>query len=38
MNTALPTYLVCIKERTAGTNMQTPLTMTLIKSWSDNKP
>jgi hypothetical protein len=38
VNTAFPTYLVCMKLRTAGVNMQTPLTMTLISSWTDNKP
>jgi len=38
VNTAFPTYLVCTKLRTAGVNMQIPLTVTLINSWIDNKP
>jgi hypothetical protein len=37
-NTAFPTYLACTKLRTAGVNMQIPLTTTLINSWTDNKP
>jgi len=38
VNTAFPTYLACTKLRTAGVNMQIPLTTTLINSWTDNKP
>jgi len=38
VHTAFPTYLACTKLRTAGVNMQIPLTATLISSWTDNKP
>jgi len=38
VQTAFPTYFACTKLRTAGVNMQIPLTATLINSWTDNKP